>query len=244
MTKPLQNLIEDLGFNAKETSVYLAALELNGAPNSAIAKKTKLNRVTNYEIIKRLERRGAVAQYKKRGTRYFLAVDPRTIIGRAKEHVRQAEAALPELLALIHASASKPKVLFFEGSEGLQSMYLDSLNARTEILTFTNPKDLRKAFGSAFIDTYVAERTKRRIRVRGLGPDDEYGKAEKTIGPRVLREVKLFPHSDYQIGNEIMLYDDKIVLFSARDQIGLIIQNQTLADSLKNIWRMTWDRMP
>lgn len=241
MVKNLLSIIEGLGFHKREATVYLACLELDGSANSRIARKSVLNRITNYEILKRLEGRGYVKSFLKRGARHYTAVDPRELIQRSKNAVALAEEVLPELLSAMNRLSRKPKVYYFEGLDGIKQIYKDSLCAKTEILTFTNARDIRQFLGDEFLDAYVQERTRRKIGVRGFVPDDEAGKREAEFGKKVIRRVKMFPAEKYTIQYEIMIYDNKIALYSGKDAIGLIIENTVLAQTLRSIWTMVWD---
>ncbi|MDO8523460.1 MAG: helix-turn-helix domain-containing protein [bacterium] len=241
MAENLQKLLEGIGFDDKEAAVYLACLELDGGSNTQISKRTGLNRITNYEILKRLERKGIVREFLKRHTKHFMAVDPRIVIKQTKEKLLLAELAMPEFLAGANKIAKKPRIYFFEGIGGIKSIYDDSLNSKTEILTFTNPKDIESILGKKYVDRYVYERVKQNIVVRGLAPDDPAGRHAKAIGEVVLRKARVFPEEKYNISNEIMIYDDKIAIFSGKDKIGLIIENKDLSDTFRNIWKMSWD---
>lgn len=241
MTENLQKILEGIGFDDKEAVVYLACLELDGSSNTQISKKTGLNRITNYEILKRLEKRGIIRAFLKKRTKHFMAVDPRIVIKQAKEKLALAEAAMPEFLAGMNKITKKPRIYFFEGLDGIKSIYGDSLNSKTEILTFTNPQDIESILGKKYVDRYVYERAKRKIAVRGLAPDDPAGKRAQEIGAEVLRKARIFPEEQYKISNEIMIYDNKIAIFSGKDEIGLIIENKDLSDTFRNIWKMSWD---
>jgi hypothetical protein len=75
----------------------------------------------------------------------------------------------------------------------------------------------------------------------GMASDDQYGIEARDISNTVLREARLFPKEKYEIGNEIMIYDNKIAIYSGKDEIGLIVENETLAKTFRNIWQMAWD---
>ncbi len=241
MDNQLKKTFQGLGFDDKEAIVYLTTLEFDGASNNSIARKTKLNRITNYEILKRLEKRGAIVSYKKRSGRYFVAIDPRIIIQNAKEKVVLAEGALPELMARINTIERKPKIFFFDGLEGIKDIYKDSLQAHNGIMTFTNPKELNEVLGE-FAGMYVLDRVKRKIFIKSIAPNDEMGEKAQREGDSVLRQVRLFNANEYSIHNEVMIYDNKVAIYSGKDEVGLIIENETIAETLKNIWRMIWNR--
>ena len=242
MNKNLIKLIEGLGYSTGESTAYIACLELAGATNAQIAQKTKLNRITNYEILKRLQKKGIVKIYKKSGSQYFSAIDPRILINGSKQKAALAEQSLPEILSLVNKLENKPKIYFYEGKEGIKNIYHDSLSAKNEILTFTNPKDLSAYLGQ-FIDDYVKERVKNNIRVKGIGPDDEYGRKSVEEGIKVLRESRLFDKKKYSINNEIMIYNNKVALYSSTDEVGIVIENKTINETFKNIWEMLWDSL-
>lgn len=241
MLATLTKILEGIGFNAKEADVYLACLDLAGASNANIARKTGLNRITNYEILKRLIIKGIIVSFEKKGVKYFAAVEPQIVIRQAQQRAAAAEHFLPEFSALANANEKKPKISFYEGLEGIKSIYEDSLTAKGEILTFTNPADIRDLLGDSYVDHYVKERVKKKISVRGLAPNDPEGKQELKAGIDLLRDTRLFPIDKFQISNEIMIYDDKIAIFSGEDEMGLLIQSPSLTESFRAIWAMSWE---
>lgn len=240
MNKKLVLLLQGLGFEEKEASVYLACFELGSSSNTELSKKTGLNRITNYEILKRLQKKGIIQNHKKSGTLYFSALDPRLLIKQQKEKTRLAEDALPEMLSLCNDLEKKPKVLFYEGRNGIKNIYEDTLHSQKEILTITNPKDLSNFLGE-YMQSYVKERTKKKISLRGLAPNDEYGRKAMQENPNSFRQGKLFS-KEYAVNNEIMIYDTKVAIYSGTDEIGIVIDNETIANTFRNLWQMIWDK--
>jgi sugar-specific transcriptional regulator TrmB len=208
-----------------------------------IPKKSGLNRVTNYEVLKRLEKTGAVGAYKRRGSKHFLAVDPRILLQRAKERITKMEEMLPQMVALSNHLEKKPKIYFFEGLEGIKNIYQDSLQSGQEILTFTNPMDLEKVMGD-FEQKYYEERLKRKINVKGIVANSAKGREAKLSGKNLLRQVRLFEDHRYFVSNEVMIYGDKMAIYSNKDQIGIVVQSKQMVETIRNIWQMVWDSLP
>jgi sugar-specific transcriptional regulator TrmB len=236
-----RQLLENLGLNKNEALVYLSCLVFDGAPNSTIAKETKLNRITCYEILKRLERRGFVNSFKKRGVKSFVPTHPNILVKQAKDRLLETEKSVGDLSSLRGAYIKKPKVLFFEGITGIKNIYEDTLLHSKKIFTFTNPGDIRGLLGDKYINSYVKERVKKNITVQGLAPNTDVGKREKENDNESMRATKLFDRSKYSIENEIMIYEDKVALFSGQDKLGIIIESKSIANTLKNIWQIAWD---
>lgn len=237
----LKNTLKKLGFNEKEVLVYLATLHVGSGSNAAISRESRLNRITNYEVLKRLIEKSVVSKFKMRGIWYFSALSPQTLLKQFRESLTELENNVKEIDLNIFAG-KKPTVCYFSKKEGLKNIYRESLACeKKEILTFTNPTDIRNYFGNNFIDSYVAERVQKKIKVRGFAPNNTLGIQEKETGINLLRETILFDQQ-FNILNEIMIFDDKIALFSIKDEIGLIIKSHSIAETLKNIWLMLYEK--
>ena len=72
----LQNVLVNIGLSPKESKVYLAALELGPSPASDIALRSKLNRVSTYDILEKLIKRGFISTYTQKRVKYFVATEP------------------------------------------------------------------------------------------------------------------------------------------------------------------------
>lgn len=232
--------LANLGLSETESAVYLALLELGSATNSKIARKTGLNRITNFEVLKRLGTKGIVSGFKMKGVMYFGALNPQILIKQHRESLGLLEKGLTELVQN-KADYKRPKITTYSTKEGLKQIYEETLLSKTEILTFINSKDLRDYFGNDYIENYVKQRVKKGIKIRGFWPNDEVGQSDKNEGESALREVKFLP-SGVSIQNEIQIFDDKVALLSTKDEMGIIIKNQSIAESLRSVWEMLWER--
>ena len=58
----INNLLEKLGFNTKESEVYLAILKQGKVTHAEVAKITGINRTTVYSIAKELAAKGVVTE--------------------------------------------------------------------------------------------------------------------------------------------------------------------------------------
>src|SRR4051812_12667076 len=118
MAKEVQKIVEGLGLSEAEARVYLACLEIGAGTNTQIARISTLNRITNYEILKRLRERGVATEVAAMKVKKFSVMLPDVLIRMSKEKVAAAEEALPSLLAL-SSNNVRPKVSFYEGIEGI-----------------------------------------------------------------------------------------------------------------------------
>ena len=236
----LQRLFHNLGVDEKEAKIYLAALEVGSSPVSLIAEKARMNRVTAYGILEKLVRKGMVNFMIKRKIRYFHATDPELLLKEYQKRLRDLEKALPDLKRL-YGETPHPKVNYFEGVEGIKTIYQDTLMAKTEILNFCNSREIRE-FWPWYDEEYVSERVKRKIYLRGIAPDDRLGQKVRAADDSMFREIRLLPRDKYNFSNDINVYDDKVAIISFRHEpIGMIIENAEIADTQRAIFEMVWD---
>src|SRR3989344_2980320 len=167
--KELPTTLHSLGFSEKEATVYVAILELGHGTVTEIARKAGINRTTGYDILDSLANKGIVNVTGKEPKQEYAAEPPESVIEYLK---REAEAArarmtkagelLPQLRS-VQATQNRPKVKFYEGTEGLKQVYEDTLSSTEAIRAYANADDVHKG-----IPKYFPNYFKRRAE-KGIG---------------------------------------------------------------------------
>lgn len=237
----LEDVLVDLGLTKKEAQVYLANLELGDSPASDIALRSHLNRVTCYDILEKLLKRGLISTYTKKKIKYFSATDPDVVRSDFRQKYLNLKAALPDLRRL-HGKSSHPRVRYYEGIDGVKKIYAETLNAQSEILNYADSKLIRQ-FWPNYDKEYVEERVKRKIYLQGIAPRDEQGEKVASENKLRYREIRLVEPGEYSFANEINIYDDKVAIVSfGKDEIvGMIIESTEVADTQRAIFSMAWE---
>lgn len=239
----LQKLIENYYFTENEAKVYLSALQLGRDRASNIAKKSGLNRVTAYEILKRFVQLGIANSAFYGKTKTFTVVAPEVLVSKMENKLNSAREMLPQFSLLNQACRNKPGIAFYEGTEGIRTIYEESLSCKEKIIyNFANSENLLQAVGEDFFTRYVKRRVKRKIKVKVLIPHTETSNKFKNEENASLREIKFFDPAFYDIPNEILVYDNKTVLLSFSTLIGVVVTDVDIAKSLKSIWKMVWNK--
>ena len=236
----LTTVLNNLGLNEKEARVYLAALELGEAPASHLALRAKLNRVSTYDILERLIQRGFMSTRVSQNTKTFAPTDPDLIRDDFRKKYLDFKQALPDLRRL-HGKTSHPRVRYYEGLEAIKKVYAETLSAKTEILNYADSKTIREYWPSYDAD-YVQERIRRKIKLRGIAPMDDHGRAVQAKDAQSFREIRLVAPDAYAFNNEINIYDDKvsIISFGKDALIGMIIESPEIANTQRAIFMMAW----
>ncbi|QQR55124.1 TrmB family transcriptional regulator [Candidatus Peregrinibacteria bacterium] len=244
----LISLLQKLNFSRNEALVYLTLLELNEAIPSTLAQKTGQKRPNCYMILEKLRSRGVVTSVKKKNLIHFQAIKPEYFLERERSKTQEIEksltdlaSALPELLSLHQRYTATPQMSVYYGKEGLIQVMEETLNTKEDLLCWANAD---QAFSSLedYYPRYIKKKVTRKIWVRGIFammlPEKIPTKRKKE-----LREIYLTPKDEFPFKNEINIYDDKVAIISHEDQIGVIIQNQHIADSQKAIFNFVFKQV-
>ncbi len=229
----IKEKLQEFGFSEKEIKVYLALLEMGSAVASVIAKKAGIKRSTAYLVLDLLIKRGLVSAVERRGIQVYEVAPPEQLVhylkGVSAQYAGLAEAAkgmLPELQLSRTARTPTPKVRFFEGEGGVNTVYEDTLGSLEEIR-------VHAAFAhgeSGSTGDAGAPLTGRTdIKMQLVFPEQS-GKGKKAVFDR---ETLLASRSDIGVSSEINIYDDRVVFISAAEDFAVSIESRELADALR-----------
>lgn len=239
LTKQLQYL----GFDDRQAKAYLALLELGEGTLAELVKRSKIKRTTLYDIVRSLRDRGLVSTAKRGERTTYIAEDPRTLDERLQEQRVVLADALPELLSLANALNKKPRILYYEGAEGIKEVYRNTLEYPNQELLAWVTEDAVTRFDLDFLNTiYLPKRIEKKIWVRAIVPD--VPRMCEYLGPDVasLRTTRVMDPARFPLDVEINLYGGSRVAFmSFREQTGLIVENASMYRTLKSIFEQQWE---
>lgn len=233
-------ILTKIGFSDKEAKLYLACLELGTATVIELSRKSGITRGSAYDILGEMLEKGLISKTLTGKHMVFSAVDPETLKKGYHDHLRDFELSMPELKGLFHKH-SHPRVRYFEGLEGIKRVYEDTLTATTDILNYANSRTLR-TYWPDYDEEYVKQRVQKQIFLKGIAPDDEYGRKVKQEDILCYREIRLLPQDEFSFTNEINIYDNKVAITSFQDElIGIIIESKEIAATQRDIFKMAWE---
>jgi len=236
----LQALLKDFGLTENEAKIYLSLLELKEALPSTLSRREGIKRSTVYSVLEQLSEKGYVSSLKKNGYMHYRASSPEIISEIQKNKCRKLEEVLPELYSLSVRYGVTPQMSVFEGKEGLIQIMEDTLTSKTELLCWCNG-DLALKSLEDYYPIYLKKKVEKKLWLKGVSTYDKASLEDKKKGEAELREVYLIPKEKYPIQNEINIYDDKVAIISHEDEVGVIIQNQNIADTQRAIFMMTFE---
>lgn len=240
-----QELIH-FGLTEKEAAIYVSLLELGTSVVSEVSKKSKINRSTSYVLLESLSKKGLVSISLQQNMRYYTPAPPERLVQLIDERVKhdtqllgQIRNLLPELKSMFNGIGPKPKVSYFEGAEGIRSVYEDTLTSAETILAYASIENMHTALPDYFPD-YYRRRARRGIHIRSIHPDTPASRERINFDREEARESVLVPADAYNFSPEINIYDNKITFMSLREKFGLIIESAELANAMKKAFELSW----
>jgi sugar-specific transcriptional regulator TrmB len=237
--------LEYIGFSEKEVLVYLALLELGRGTVTEISRKAGINRPTAYHILSSLEAKELVKLSGKEPKEEYVAESPDQIeellqkkIERDQIYIKEARKIIPELRSM-HNVIDRPKVLFYEGKEGLEKVYEDTLTSSETIRAYANVDEMHEALPNYFPE-YYKRRTKRGINIRAIFPANKTGFERAQQDTNEARESAIVPADKYYFSPEINIYDNKVMIASWKEKLGIIIESKEIADAMKTAFELGW----
>ncbi len=239
-----QSLIE-IGLSNKEAGVYIALLLLGHGTVSQISRSANINRTTGYDILDSLLAKGLISISGKEPKQEYTAESPESLdkfisgeIRRKHEILEKTKEIIPELKS-IHNIKDRPRVFFYEGREGLEKVYEDTLTSTETIRAYANLEYMNIGLPGYFPE-YFKRRASRGISIRAIGPETEDNVELTKRDIEEKRITALVPKNIFDISPEINIYDNKVMIASWKEKLGIIIESEEIADSMKKIYELAW----
>jgi sugar-specific transcriptional regulator TrmB len=243
----LKSKLTELGMSDKESSVYLAMMELGPSSVQEIAKKAGVNRATTYVMLESLKRRGLMSSVERGKKMQYTPESPEHLLLSVSQELQVIEdkktrfaSMMPQFMSLFNSVENKPKVRFFEGEEGVRA----SREAQLQLLT---PSQTGRAFihydaGAVEIGKVDEESRLEAVKIT------ERMKILYSIDPGI--EVPLFgkevelrrvPDVIQPFTGEIDIADSYILLgvFGVRP-MSVIIESEQLAKLFQSMFDLAW----
>ena len=82
--------------------------------------------------------------------------------------------------------------------------------------------------------------------MRWIAPDEEFSRKFLDNADQALRRMKFFDHKKFPINIEIDIFGDKLAIYnlSKNNPDGTIIENLSMANSMRSIFNLLWTLLP
>lgn len=244
-------LLDDLktiGLTDQEALVYLAGLELGPSSILKLAKKVGVNRTSLYHTMGGLLKKKLFVESVQGKKRVFVAEGAPALKTLIQSKLAHVDVIAEGLKALTRTSTAKPIIKFYEGLEGIKTVFRESAKSKEKKTYAFVCIDRLATQSSGLVDFWLNEYTALRKKhdnfAQLIMADSEGGKKYKAMDKEKLRETRLLPASTYNFPAEFMVVDDRVILFvfSEKEQFVVSVESAAIAETLKMIFRLCWQQ--
>jgi len=231
-------LIKSLGFNDKESKIYLALLELGQSNVSLISNTAGIKRPTAYLILEELTKLGYVTEVLEKNKKVYQAVDPSIILIKKRTELKNFAEMIPLLETMQNKNTDKPQISYFATKAGIWNIY-ESLNFVKEAFYISSYQKINEHFPGK-VDEWIRGYQKKHYKVNAKhlisnhAGEIEFGKKFKDAG----QQIRVLPK---EFDTDLVLTENKIAISSLGENPFLIlIESSSLAKSLKPLLEIIW----
>jgi len=233
-----EKILEEIGLSKNEIKVYLALLKIGKTTSLRIINETGISVSALYYCLENLVKKGLASYSVMANKKNFQATPPEQLVSLLETKKQKLEEIIPELKSM-HNVTDRPKVFFYEGREGMEKVYEDTLTSHEPIRAYATPDDMHAGLPGYFPD-YYHRRAKAGIFIRAIAPKTEIGVERREHDKEEKREIAFVPGDKYYFSPEINIYDNKVMIASWREKLGIIIESSEIADAMKKIYELAW----
>ena len=239
-----KELLKKLGFDERESAVYLSLLESGPQLPQHIARGTGIKRTTLYEIFPLLIEQGLIIEITQGKRRLFQAVAPDRLLRDYESRYKEIKGHFAELMAIYRMQGLRPKIEVYEGFEGMKKLYERTLETKDEVKSFVMPSRYNPKVLDWFIKEYVPTRVKKGVLVKVIMPADQVSEYYAQFKKEHMRISKLVPTAKFKFRIEGMIQANRVYFASYEKggpQVGIIIESKQIADTLGALFDLAWE---
>ena len=233
--------LREVGFSEAESKVYLVLLETGASSAGTVIKKAGLHRATTYQVLQRLQEKGAVSSVIDGGRHVFSAASPRRLLDIMKEKEARLAKAVPALEAMLLKKSEQQDVKVYRGAEGLRTVLntiLGEVGAGGEYCDFGVSGMLHDIMGSYW---HTWQGAKRKKRINSYVIFNEEVKKHPTLLKEYHGKYRFYP-KEYPSVTDTFIYKDSValMLWTAKPPIAIVIKSRENAQSYRNQFWLLW----
>jgi len=243
-----ENILIQAGLSEEQASVYKALIERGPQKASALASWTGIKRGLIYKVLEQMEAMGLVSKKGGDGTvATFSPEHPSQLMNIVEQKAKSLaltkqtlEYAIGSLGSKFNLLSGKPNVQFFEGFDGIKKVTFDSLNSKTEILSFADNEAVNKLYPK-LNEEYMPTRKKLNIKKRLISKDNPYIRELTKKDDPAITERRVIAEN-FTSATVMQIYDGKVsyITLDPERTIGVIIEDKSIYEMHRILFELTW----
>lgn len=239
----LSDKLVKIGLSEREAVIYIAALELGPTGALQLSRRTGINRPMVYVTLEQLKQRGLMEVQLKGLKQKFAAASPDQFDAIISDHKKTFADALPELLALYKLKGERSNIKYYEGIEGLKSVFETILReVRSGDPYYVIDDQSNWGEHLPWLESFIERRARKQLDFRIIFPDSERGRLNVRMAAALNQRVKLAPHA---ILTDMIVTPQRYVTHDFAPPITtIVIENENIIKNQLQLFRYIWDTLP
>lgn len=242
----LEGELQKFGLTENESSVYLSALKLGPTSALSIARDSNIKRATVYLTIESLQQKGFIHVEHIGLKRRFVASSPEKLEENISSLRKTYYEMLPKLLSLHKLKGKSGLIKYYEGLEGLKSLYetiLRELQSNDPYYIISKQENWYE-LDAKWFENFVERRSKRKLDTRIIFQESKLAKQNVALQNALNQKVKILPRSsDYT--SDVVICPQRYVVHSLTTPITAVsIENEDIIKTQLKIFMDLWNSLP
>jgi sugar-specific transcriptional regulator TrmB len=248
--KSTTRALKTLGLNKNQAAVYEALLELGKTPIGNVAPIAHVKRTTVYPIVKVLEKKGLVTTLTENGKQFVIPESPAILETLLQDAKQRADQLIPELMELYEGSNVKPRVMLYQGKEGMKRLYTLMLedNPDKEIRSIGSLSNIYTWGSVLFFKNFVTKRIAKNITMKLLLVEPPKETAPKILdryttasNKKSLRTVRLL-QKKFSFPVRFIAWGKYVAIRSSSAEGYItVLESPELTDSYNGLFSYLWE---
>jgi len=242
----LEKDLQVFGLSENEAMVYLVTLKLGASSALEIAKETLIKRPTAYLVLESLQRKGFIHIEYYGLKRKFVAASPEKLEENVDSLKKRYYKILPELLSLHKLKGQSGLIKYYEGLDGLKSLYetiLRELRPGEPYYIITKQENWYELDATWFED-FVERRARRSLDTRIIFQESERAQRNIELRSALNQQVKILPKKT-NYTSDVIICPQRYIIHSLTPPITAVsIENEDIINTQLQIFLSLWDSLP
>ncbi len=239
-----EQILQEAGLTQSQASTYTALVKNSPCTPPKLALVIEESRTNTYKLLEQLESLGLASRDDSQKKLRYWANNPSALVDHIKKQRLRAEEAekrfnnsLPNLINDYLAHSERPAIRFFQGKEGIESMYDDQLNTKLPLSMVRTPADIT-FFGSFNEMSAIRSRFNHSTISRHmLTPDTPEARVDWKEHDKKSGNTRTWLRTeDYTAPVEWAVYGNKLAIISFGEEVmGMVIESPQIAEAFRQL---------
>lgn len=242
----LTELFKQFGLTENEADIYTGLLRLGPSAALEIAKTTRIKRATVYLTLESLQEKGFVHVEYKGLKRKFVAASPEIFEEKISGLRNSYYKSLPELLSLHKLKGATGLIKYYEGLDGLKSLYetvLRELRTGDPYYIITKQENWYD-LDEQWFEHFVERRSKRKLDTRIIFQESKRAHQNISMQRALNQKIKILK-GPTTYTSDVIICPQRYIVHSLTPPITAVsIENEDIIKTQIQIFLSLWDSLP